>query len=65
MMLPSEGIGAFVLPLAGVALPVPGYVVRKRGGDKANWINRSAVELDKSQRGRSATPHRQYHSGCE
>jgi hypothetical protein len=42
----------------GVALPVPVYVVRKHGGDKANWINRSAAELDKSQRGRSATSHR-------
>jgi hypothetical protein len=55
MMLPSEGVGAFVLPPVGVALPVPVYVVCKRGGDMANWINRSAVELDKSQRGRSMT----------
>jgi hypothetical protein len=58
MMLPSEGVGAFVLPPVSVALPVPAYVVRKRGGDKANWINRSAVDLDKSQRGRSVKLHR-------
>jgi hypothetical protein len=58
MMLPSEGVGAFVLPPVGVALPVPRYVVCKHGGVMANWINRSAVELDKSQRGRSVTSHR-------
>jgi hypothetical protein len=58
MIVPSEGVGAFVLPPVSVALPVPAYVVRKRGGDKANRINRSAVELDKSQRGRSVASHR-------
>jgi hypothetical protein len=58
MMLPSEGVGAFVLPPVSVALPVLVYVVCKHGHDKANWINRSAVELDKSQCGRSVTSHR-------